>query len=296
METPRFTVICCSVDPTAAEALRRNVAATIGEAFEFDAWDNRGRSVGLCEVYNRCAGRSAGEYLCFVHEDVRFLTEGWGARLAAKLSEPACGVVGFAGSVLKLRRMTAWLHGVGDMRANYVQHHGGRRHLHAMNPEGADFSPVVTLDGMCLAVRRDVWAAVPFDARTFGGFHCYDLDFTTAVTAAGFRNHVCHTALIEHLSAGAFSYDWLGTLGVYHRKWAARLPLSVEPLDDARLADLDRRAEAYFLKLLCQKRLFDACPFGRIARYVRTYPGHAASWALPFKYLKYHLNSLVTHG
>ena len=154
METPRFTVICCSVDPTAAEALRRNVAATIGEAFEFDAWDNRGRSVGLCEVYNRCAGRSAGEYLCFVHEDVRFLTEGW----------------------------------------------------------------------------------------------------------------------------------------------AARLPLSVEPLDDARLADLVRRAEAYFLKLLCQKRLFDACPFGRIARYVRTYPGHAASWALPFKYLKYHLKSLVTHG
>ena len=204
MDAPRFTLICCSVDPAAAEALRRNVAATIGEPFEFDVWDNRGRNVGLCDVYDRCAERSGGEYLCFVHEDVRFLTEGWGARLAAKLCEPDCGVIGFAGSVLKLRRTTAWLHGVGDMRANYVQHHGGGRHLHAKNPGGTDFSPVVTLDG-------------------------------------------------------------------------------------TRLADLDRRAEAYFLKLLCQKRLFGACPFRRIVRYIRTYPGRAASWALPFKYLKYHL-------
>lgn len=211
MDAPRFTLICCSVDPAAAEALRRNVAATIGEPFEFDVWDNRGRNVGLCDVYDRCAERSGGEYLCFVHEDVRFLTEGWGARLAAKLCEPDCGVIGFAGSVLKLRRTTAWLHGVGDMRANYVQHHGGGRHLHAKNPGGTDFSPVVTLDG-------------------------------------------------------------------------------------ARLADLDRRAEAYFLKLLCQKRLFGACPFRRIERYIRTYPGRAASWALPFKYLKYHLKSLVRHG
>ena len=129
MDAPRFTLICCSVDPAAAEALRRNVAATIGEPFEFDVWDNRGRNVGLCDVYDRCAERSGGEYLCFVHEDVRFLTEGWGARLAAKLCEPDCGVIGFAGSVLKLRRTTAWLHGVGDMRANYVQHHGGGRHL-----------------------------------------------------------------------------------------------------------------------------------------------------------------------
>ena len=71
---------------------------------------------------------------------------------------------------------------------------------------------------------------------------------------------------------------------------------SAIPLDGARLADLDRRAEAYFLKLLCQKRLFGACPFRRIVRYIRAYPGRAASWALPFKYLKYHLKSLVRHG
>ena len=50
MDTPRFTLICCSVDPAAAEALRRNVAATIGEPLEFDVWDNRGRNVGLCDV------------------------------------------------------------------------------------------------------------------------------------------------------------------------------------------------------------------------------------------------------
>lgn len=296
MEKPRFTLICCSVDPTAAEALRCNIAETVGEPFEFVVWNNKGRNTGLCEVYNRCAARAAGEYLCFVHEDVRFLTQGWGGRLAVKLCEPDCGVIGFAGSVLKLRRTTAWLHGVGDMRSNYVQHHGGGRHLHAKNPGGGEFSPVVTLDGMCLAVRREVWAAVPFDDAAFPGFHCYDLDFTTAVAVAGYRNWVCNTVCVEHFSAGSYSYGWLEALERYHRKWADRLPLSAEPLDGAQLGDLDRRAEAYFLKLLCQKRLFDACPFGRIVRYLRTYPGHAASWALPLKYMKYHLKSLVKHG
>ena len=118
----------------------------------------------------------------------------------------------------------------------------------------------------------------------------------TAVFAAGRRNYVCNTVLVEHFSAGAYSYGWLEALETYHRKWAGRLPLGVEPLDGARLADLDRRAEAYFLKLLCQKRLFGACPFRRIVRYIRAYPGRAASWALPFKYLKYHLKSLVRHG
>ncbi|WP_300750452.1 glycosyltransferase [uncultured Alistipes sp.] len=293
---PRFTLICCSIDPAAAESLRRNVAATIGEPFEFVAWDNRSGGAGLCEVYNSCALRAKGDFLCFVHEDIRFLTDGWGESLARKLSEPDCGVIGFAGSVLKLDRLTTWLQGVGDMRANYVQHLGARRHLHAKNPDAEDFAAVVTLDGMCLALRRDVWRAVRFDAETFPRFHCYDLDFTTAVTVSGFRNYVCNTVLIEHFSTGAYSYEWLETLKTYHRKWHGRLPLSVVRLDAKRLASLDRRAEAYFLKLLCQKRLFAACGIRDIFRYIRKYPGCPSSWMLPAKYLKYRLKSLVKHG
>ena len=117
-----------------------------------------------------------------------------------------------------------------------------------------------------------------------------------AVYAVATTRRLPFAERIEHFSAGAYSYGWLEALETYHRKWAGRLPLGVEPLDGARLADLDRRAEAYFLKLLCQKRLFGACPFRRIVRYIRAYPGRAASWALPFKYLKYHLKSLVRHG
>lgn len=293
---PRFTVICCSVDPNAAEALRGNIAATIGEPFEFIAWDNRTMGTGLCEVYNDCAMRAQGDYLCFVHEDVRFLTADWGERLARKLSESDCGVIGFAGSVLKLNLLTTWLQGVGDMRANYVQHMGARRHLHAKNPDGEAFSAVVTLDGMCLTVCRDVWSAVRFDAQTFPRFHCYDLDFTTAVTVSGFRNYLCNTVLIEHFSTGAYSYEWLETLKAYHDKWSGRLPLSIGTLGAVQLAALERRAEGYFLKLLCQKGLFKACGIRDIARYIRKYPGHVSSWLLPAKYLKYRLKSLVKHG
>ena len=206
-------------------------------------------------------------------------------------------MIGFAGSVLKLRRTTAWLHGVGDMRANYVQYHGGGRHLHAKNPGGTDFSPVVTLDGMCLVVRRATYGP---PRRSTGG-RSPASTVTTSISRRPFsRRGVATTSAIRY-SSSTSRPEPTPTAGSKRSKpttpqWAGRLPLGVEPLDGARLADLDRRAEAYFLKLLCQKRLFGACPFRRIVRYIRAYPGRAASWALPFKYLKYHLKSLVRHG
>lgn len=97
-----FTVICCSVDPAAARRLEKNIAATCGCPYEFIAHDNRINGDGLCKVYNRCAAAARYDMLCFVHEDVEFQTEGWGQIIAAKLAEADCGVIGFAGSILKL--------------------------------------------------------------------------------------------------------------------------------------------------------------------------------------------------
>lgn len=53
-----YSIICCSVKPEAAEALRRNVAETIGVPFEFIVFDNREKGYGLCRVYNLCAARA----------------------------------------------------------------------------------------------------------------------------------------------------------------------------------------------------------------------------------------------
>ena len=137
-----FTIICCSVDPAAARRLEKNIAATCGCPYEFIAYDNRINGDGLCKVFNRCAAAARYDMLCFVHEDVEFQTKGWGQIIAAKLAEADCGVIGFAGSILKLKHLTGWHNGGGDLRAHYVQYMRGGHHPIDRNPDGVDFSPV----------------------------------------------------------------------------------------------------------------------------------------------------------
>ena len=41
--------------------------------------------------------RSRQPYLCFVHEDVRFVTQDWGRKIVAHLQDKEVGLVGIAG-------------------------------------------------------------------------------------------------------------------------------------------------------------------------------------------------------
>lgn len=287
-----YSIICCSIDPAAAAALERNIASTIGVPFEFIAFDNRTAHKGLCTVYNECAARARYDLLCFVHEDVRFLTDHWGALLAPQLHQPSTGVIGFAGSILKLRRLTGWNTCNRDLRAHYVQHMRGSGHPRRINPANEHFSPVVTLDGLCLFVRRDVWAATPFDATTFPGFHCYDLDFSLAVAHSHHTNYVCHTVLVEHFSEGSFSRNWLDAMKQLHEKWAEHLPLCATPLSPTEMERYDLLGEAFFIRFLWQKGCFDICGLDAAMRFVRQHPSCAAGWKLFPKYVKYRLRHL----
>lgn len=286
-----FTIICCTICPAEAESLRENIAATIGVPFEWMPFDNRGTGRGICSVYNACAGRAQYDLLCFVHEDVRFLTPGWGACLAAKLRESDCGAIGFAGSTVKLRRMTGWNTDKPEQRCNYVQYMHGRGHRRHRNPGGETYTPVVSLDGMCLFVRRDVWSEVRFDEDTLRGFHCYDLDFTIA-TAVRWRNYVCNEVLVEHFSEGAYSPGWLEDMRRLHEKWSDTLPLVAEPISARHERNCDRRGEAEFMRIMMQKGMFDCCGVRDVGDYLRRYPLHLRSWTLLFQYVKYRRRAL----
>lgn len=281
-----YSIICCSINPEEAALLESNITETIGVPFEFIAFDNRKFNYGLCKVYNNCAQKAKYDFLCFVHEDVRFLTKDWGKTVAEQLQQEQCGVIGFAGSILKLKRLTGWNTCGKDLRANYVQYMRRGDHPRRINPEKESFSPVVTLDGLCLLVRRSVWQETPFDEETFPGFHGYDLDFSLAV-ACNHTNYVCHTVLVEHYSEGSFSREWLQGMETLHRKWKARLPMSAKALTARQLACYDRLGEGYFIKFLWQKGCFDVCSFRDALQYLRRYPFSLTAWMLLPKYMKY---------
>lgn len=287
-----FTIICCSVDPAAARRLEKNIAATCGCPYEFIAYDNRINGDGLCKVFNRCAAAARYDMLCFVHEDVEFQTEGWGQIIAAKLAEADCGVIGFAGSILKLKHLTGWHNGGGDLRAHYVQYMRGGHHPIDRNPDGVDFSPVVTLDGMCLFVRREVWSETLFDEQTFPRFHGYDIDFTLAV-ACRYRNYVCNRAFIEHFSSGGYTREWIRTMKRLHRKWRDRLPMFAMPLPQSEIDRYERISESYFIRFMWQKGCFFERGFGHGMQYIARYPLSGASWILLPKYVVYKLRDIL---
>ncbi len=77
---------------------------------------------------------------------------------------------------------------------------------------------IQALDGVFLALRRDVAAAIAFDAGVFDGFHLYDLDYRFRPYQAGFRLAVCCDIVIVHDSVGRYDARWTE----YKRRFEAR--------------------------------------------------------------------------
>lgn len=287
-----ISFICCSINPDALAALRRNLEETIDVPFELLGFDNRATGYGLCKVYNHCAAEARYDLLCFLHEDVAFRTRDFlkGGGISALLRTPQCGVIGFAGSTLKLREMTGLDTGRSYKRGHYIQRYpSGRRSTRIHNPKHEDFSPVVLLDGLCMFVSRKVWEEVRFDEVNFPSFHGYDLDFTLAVSAAGYTNYVCHTVMPEHFSIGSFNESWLDMLRTLHDKWCDRLPMNVGPTISAeRIKVLNIRARLVFTRILMTKGLLGKVGgFSRIRRCIAEKPLSIKAWMLLPAYLKY---------
>lgn len=285
-----YSIIVCSIRPEEAEVLRKSVSQTIGDGipFEFIVYDNRGTGKGICQVYNECAERAKYDLLCFVHEDIEFLTDDWGRVLAEKLSESDCGIVGFAGSTVKTRTLTGWgstaYYGI---RQHYVQHRKRKDRLTVCNPSSEVYSQVVTIDGMCMFVRKDVWADIRFDDKLLTGFHCYDLDFSIACHMAGFRNWVAQNVLIKHMSVGSYTMGWYNSSVDLHAKWGDVLPIYIEQQTAEFKAAVEKKAIREWRARMGTYGIYEDCRSTSIVRYVLTHPFNRRSYRMVKGWIKY---------
>lgn len=244
-----ISILVCSIRPQQVAALEHNLGQTVGVGFELLVRDNRATGEGICSVYNQLAAQAKGDLLCFVHEDVAFETPGWGERLAALLARPEVGVVGVAGANLLNRLPSGWADsGPSYRRMHLTQQDGERRYPYFQQPEGETESPVVVLDGVFLACRKEVWQAHPFDEATFDGFHFYDLDFSLSVFQSGLVNLVSAQMDLVHFSRGAYNTTWVRYAEVFYRKWAGHLPAAVSMPDAPEI----RKSRAYNLYNYCR--------------------------------------------
>lgn len=259
-----LSIIICSVSQEKLSRVKANIAQTIGVEHEVIAIDNLKCKYSITKAYNEGARQARFPYLLFVHEDVCFHSNGWGAFVERKLSEPDCGVIGFAGSSMLQDVYSGWWQD-DDWCAIFL-YQGMREGRTELQCKGVTleqpFVEVVSLDGLALFVRRDVWAEFKFDEEHLTAFHCYDLDFSLRVAAAKkYKNYVCasYHVLVEHMSEGNYNQSWYAdTIRMFRTQWKSVLPVAVEGLEVAP-GKLFKKRERIFFRFIKQIMATD-CP------------------------------------
>jgi len=239
-----LSLIICSRDAAALSAVSESVASTIDVPYEIIAVDNSRGKYGICEAYNVGAAQAQYEVLCFMHEDIRFHTQGWGATVVEILSDPTIGVLGVTGSQYQVAAPAAWWGcGLALCRENVLNiFPDGHQELDLHNPEKEELADVAVVDGLWMCSRKDVWQKYPFDARTFSEFHFYDVDYCTEIFLQGLRVCVTYRLLIEHHSRGSLNNSWVSNALKYQQKRGDRLPFGTVQLSPAQSQRVELQA------------------------------------------------------
>jgi len=196
-----LSFVVCSIEPAKFEAVSASLgSAAGGEPFEIvGIHDAR----SLCDGWTSGLARSRGDPVVFCHDDIAVHAPGLPARLSRHLAR--FDVIGVAGT----RRCVGmdWSEAGIEHAQGAIVHDAGEGarfcFYGADAPDGEDaVAGLQALDGVFLAVRREVAASVGFDADTFDGWHGYDADFTLRAHLASHALAVALDVPLVHRSAG----------------------------------------------------------------------------------------------
>ena len=219
-----ISIIICSRKPSLSNALCQNIEQTIGETYETVCVDSTARGLSIYEAYNQGVQQAKGEYLVFMHDDIVFRTQNWGRIISQSLEDKKTGIVGVLGGHIIDETSYSWTSS-GYYSGQVIQIMHGQQTVYNHNEDGLG-SKVVALDGMLLAIRKELFdkQILNWDDKTYKGFHFYDLDICMQAISHGYNVQV-DPVLIEHHSTGAFNLTFYDNCKLFHQKWDSRLPI-----------------------------------------------------------------------
>jgi glycosyltransferase involved in cell wall biosynthesis len=272
-----ISVIICSVDETYQAQVRENIANTIGVPYEVIIISNALELGGMCAAYNKGAERARYDLLCFMHDDVEFLTEQWGQKVNAHFADPELAMIGLAGSRYKSKTLSGWWSGLkeADCCNIYQRWQDGSDRQVVLRPQhitNETAIPVKTLDGVWICMRKQVWSAHPFNSDDLKGFHFYDLDISLRVSATH-KIAVVYDVAMVHFSNGTFGDDWIQSALHFHNVVSVALPCSI---DGAVSAETERKVNRSWLRRLCRE---DICLSNKVR-----WSNQGGAWQHPGNY------------
>ena len=207
----RISIIVCSIDPRRLARLKSDLDRVLRQ----EDWEliHIADARSLCEGYARGLLRADGELIVFCHDDIGIVCEDFADRLRRHLA--AHDLIGVAGSDYATGHSWHWAGPPHTASWVSLPRPDGALVCGLLGAHGPMLRDAQVLDGVFLAGRRAVFEQIPFDADTFDGFHCYDLDLSYRACRAGLRCAVALDLLIWHQSGGDFGESW--------RRYADRL-------------------------------------------------------------------------
>lgn len=221
-----ISIIICSRNKEICQDLYDNIRATIGTDFEIVLIDNSDNCYCMCSAYNEGVRRAKGEYLCFMHEDILFLSKDWGLSAIKELNKDNVGMVGVIGSTYYDRSMSYWCH-----TPFYVGHNWVNDEHRVFS---ADSTPVdvVAIDGLWMFTTKQIFDYIRWDDVLFKRFDMYDMDISMQILKSGKKIRVLPGVHIDHKSNGNYSKAFYEACMDFHKKWDHMLPVSsIHPIE-----------------------------------------------------------------
>jgi GT2 family glycosyltransferase len=210
---PDFSLILCSRDDVRYSRFESNARAMLGNVQIIRIAD----AGGMAQGYERGMSQAVADRLIFCHDDVEFI-DFIGDRVKDHLGR--CDILGIAGTdkVVDGR----WDAAGPDHLFGQVACPDSSDEGYAVNQWNRPMSLVTNIqavDGCFIGCRREAAEQIGWDAKTFDGWHFYDLDFCLRAFQQNLSIGIACDLPIAHRSAGDFGDDWRRALMCFREKW-----------------------------------------------------------------------------
>ncbi len=246
-----ISIVICSRTSQLNEFLRLNIDKTIGTEYEIVLVDNSQNHYSIFQAYNKGVELSKYSFICFMHDDIQYLTDNWGKLALVHFENNQIGAIGISGSpYLSLFPGPWWSSGLISKFIVEVDNQKETLVNISYKKPQNNAVEVVALDGVWLFVRKSVFNKIKFDNSSFKGYHFYDLDLSMQLKQSGFILLSVFDILIKHQSMGNINYSWVKNGFLFTNKWKYMLPISLNPVPIKQLLYFEFKSIKFCLKTL----------------------------------------------
>lgn len=235
-----ISIITCTRSTLEGEHLYNNIKSTVGIPFELITINNEENKHDIFNAYNIGKNKAIYPIICFVHDDVKFISQNWGEKIIKHFEEDLdTGLLGIGGTNLIHKIPTIWWASSISGKLDFVcqnlvdtDRNDPSQSCRRCSPniEGLRKKQVLLLDGIFLCIKKEILQKISFDEITYSGFHFYDMDMSLQIWKAGYKSFCIYDVLLEHRSVSNIDRSWITSARKFYKKWGTYLPINTNEL------------------------------------------------------------------